>query len=349
MPNIVEVAELAGVSISTVSHVINGTKYVSEDLKKKVLNAIKETNYQADDMASSMKRRQTRNIGVILPRITMVFFPDVLEGIDIAAKERGYRLFYFSTDYDFEKEIECIEMLKASWVDGIVLDSCCTISDMPRHVENLTKVSQKKNVPVVTLEFSFNSPDIGAVTIDHRKYTTIAINHLIELGHKKIAMLGGPVDFPLCVDNLTSYKGALVKAGLEFNQKYVLMGDYLPASGYNAVNNALKEGIEWTALFAANDQMGIGAMRALKEAGIDIPHDVAVMGADNVFPSTLTSPALTTIDVPKFRMGYEAVRMLVDRMQGKEVKQNEIVLDGKLVVRESTCTNAHCDWNLFGW
>lgn len=351
MPSITDVAKRAGVSISTVSHVIHGTKHVSNDLTIKVNKAIRELDFELDRMAGSIKSKRTHNIGVVLPKITMIFFPDVLEGIEVAAKERGYKLFYISTNYNFEEEKENIRFLKSNWVDGILLDSCCKSADMQEYEEKYLGIqSAQKEIHIVSLESSFHSDSIGFVGIDHVKYTKMAINHLISLGHKDIAILEGPVYLPLCGNNMKAYQEALKEAGLEVKKENYLFGDYLPSSGYQTVKNAFhRQKPSWTALFAANDQMAIGAIKASLDLGIGVPDDLAIMGFDNVFPGTLIDPQLTTIDVPRFDLGYKALHLLVDKIEGKPIQENEIYLPGKLIARGSTVKNVTNDWLLSGW
>ncbi len=351
MSSITDVAKKAGVSISTVSHVIHGTKYVSVELSQKVNQAIGELDFQLDRMAGSIKSKRTHNIGVVLPKITMIFFPDVLEGIDVAAKERGYKLLYLSTRYDIEEEKENLRFLKSSWVDGILLDSCCKMADMSEYADTLTQKASQKDVPIVTLESSLGSDKIGFVGIDHVKYTKMAIKHLIDIGHEDIAILGGPEYLPLCADNTRGYKEALWEAGIPEKKENYLLGDYLPSGGYDAIKQAFggERKPSWTALFAANDQMAIGAIKASLNLGIKIPQELAIMGFDNIFPSSLIEPQLSTIDVPRFEMGYRALNLLIDKIECKKVPQDNIFLTGQLVIRNSTVKTAKSDWALKGW
>lgn len=348
MANITDVAKKAGVSISTVSNVINGTKYVGEELTSRVNQAIIELGYQANEMAASMKRRTTNNIGVILPNIGMVFFPDVLKGIEAAAKEHGYKLFYFSTDYDFEKEQEYLSLLKSSWVDGIILDSCCPREQLSQYQKTLVSNVPGKNVPVVTLEAPFTAKELGVITIDEVKFTREAIEYLIAQGHRDIGLLLGPAHIPMHENNLQGCRQALEKNGLQLRPKNILSGDYFAESGYRAVKEALQKGAGWTALFAANDQMAIGAMKAIKEAGKSIPEDIAVIGADGIYVTTLIEPLLTTVELPRYDMGYQAGKLLLDMIQDPKAGQH-LQLEGNLVIRKSTDPTAKEDWILTGW
>jgi len=349
MANITDVAKRAGVSISTVSNVINGTKFVGEELTERVNQAIKELGYQANEVAASMKRRTTKNIGVILPNIGMVFFPDVLKGIETAAKEYGYKLFYFSTDYDFEKEQEYLSLLRSSWVDGIILDSCCPTDQILTYQEALAHNEHGKTVPVVTLETPFTHEKLGVITLSEVKFTEEAIEYLIGLGHRDIGILAGPAYIPMYRNNIEGITRAFNRHGIKFDESSVMFGDYFAQSGYDSVRAALARGAGFTALFSANDQMAIGAIKAIKESGKSIPEDIAVMGVDGIYVTTLIEPSLTTVELPKYEMGKRACEMLVEMLTDPEADAQHISLDGKLIIRKSTDPNVKENWDLSGW
>ena len=349
MASITDVAKKAGVSISTVSHVINGTKFVGEELKMRVMAAIEELGYQPNEMAASMKRRATNNIGVILPNIRMVFFPDVLKGIEDAAKEHGYKLFYFSTEYDFEKEQEYLNLLKSSWVDGIILDSSCPQEQLEEYQKLLTRNPAGKYVPVVTTVAPFTAEELGVITFDEEKATEQTIEYLIGQGHTDIGLLLGPRHIPMYERNIRGIQRIFSRHGLRFDPKNVLVGDYFAESGYQAMKKALAEGVKWTALYSANDQMAIGAVKAIKEAGLSIPGDIAVTGADGLYITSLISPALTTVEFPRYDMGYRAAQMLIQMILNPLERGQHILMEGKLIVRESTDASVKGDWILTGW
>lgn len=349
MASITDVAKKAGVSISTVSHVINGTKFVGEALKARVMAAIEELGYQPNEMAASMKRRATNNIGVILPNIRMVFFPDVLKGIEDAAKEHGYKLFYFSTDYDFEKEQEYLSQLKSSWVDGIILDSSCPMEQLEEYQKSLVSNRAGKHVPVVTTVAPFTAKELGVITFDEEKATEQTIEYLIGCGHRDIGLLFGPEHIPMYERNLRGVRRIFEKYGIPFDPQNILVGDYFAESGYETMKQALKKGVSWTALFSVNDQMAIGAMKAIKEAGLSIPGDIAVTGADGIYITSMISPALTTVEYPRYDMGYRAGKMLIDMIQNPSKLGQHIMMEGKLIIRESTDSSVKGDWILTGW
>ncbi|MBQ3224985.1 MAG: LacI family DNA-binding transcriptional regulator [Oscillospiraceae bacterium] len=349
MATITDVAREAGVSISTVSNVINGTKFVGEELTERVNRAIETLGYQANELAASMKRRTTNNIGVILPNIGMVFFPDVLKGIEAAAKEHGYKIFYFSTDYDFEKEKEYLNLLKTSWVDGIIIDSCCPTGEVSTYQESLAANVAGRNVPVVTLETPFNHKNLGVITLNEVKFTDEAIEYLISLGHREIGILLGPENIPMYSNNIKGIEAALERHGMELLRENIMIGDYFAESGYTAVKKALDSGAQWSAIFSANDQMAIGAIKAIKEANLSIPDDVSVIGVDGIYVTTLIDPPLTTVELPRFDMGYRAGNLLMEMIQGRSRYGEHIEMEGKMIIRKSTEKAAREDWVLTGW
>jgi len=344
-----KVAERAGVSISTVSRVLNGSKPVSDLLRKKVEEAVAELDYHKDDMAGSMKRRKTKNIAVILPQLQMLYFPEILRGIESSVEQRGYKLLYFSTHYDFSLEQEYIHMLKTSWVDGIVLDSCCAVDQMEEHRRLLESETGRRAVPVVSLENNFGSEKIGCVTIDNHSLAREATAHLTGLGHRRIAMLTGRMDLQICVENVNGYRDALQEAGIAVDEKLIVTCDYTPQDGYRAVYKLKEQGVDYSAVFAANDAMAVGAIKALKELGLRIPQDVAVVGFDNTFVGTLIEPSLSSVDVPLHSMGYEAAEMLLNALEEGGEKLDTVILDGKLVVRNSSVADKRVEWNLENW
>lgn len=349
MANIIDVAKRAGVSISTVSHVINGTKFVGKDLTDRVLCAIDELGYHSNEMAASMKRRETRNIGVIFPNIRMVFFPDVLEGIEKAAKEYGYKLLYFSTDYDFEKEKEYLQLLKSSWVDGIVIDSCCALSEVEEYQKVLISNPAGKTVPVVALETPFTSDKLSIITFNQIKYTKESVEYLIAQGRRKIWLLVGPQDLPVYEDTMNACISVFIEHDLSFDANCVLYGDYFAESGYTAVKKALENGADIDAIYSENDQMAIGAMKALKEYKKRIPEDVAVIGADGIFAASLIEPSLTSVELPRNELGYKSIQLLMKMITEHPDRGEHVELEGKLIIRKSTDSSIEEEWNLKGW
>ncbi|MDD3169756.1 MAG: LacI family DNA-binding transcriptional regulator [Eubacteriales bacterium] len=351
MAGIKEVARKAGVSISTVSNVMNETKPVSPELKSRVMEAIGELQYAVNPVGRGLKSNKTNQVGVIVPSFNQVYFPAVLQGIHEAGIKYGYTILVFETNGDVEQEKKHVRFLQHSWTDGIILASYANrenISDRKYIRSLLENGNRKKEIPVVSLE-NVLDPGIDAVVIDNRKAASTAVNHLISLGHTRIAHIAAPLRFQIGTLRLDGYKATMHKAGLAVEDELIMEGDYSPISGYHAMKELLKKERKFTAVFAANDQMGIGGIRALLDEGYRVPEDIAVIGIDNNFPSTLITPPLSSVNLPKYDMGYQAMHLLNERMKDPGRLRCVITLESELVIRKSTSSDGSGTWNLIGW
>lgn len=351
MAGIKEVAKKAGVSISTVSNVMNGKKAVSPELKSRVIQAIEELQYEVNPVGRGLKSNKTNQVGVIVPSFNQVYFPAVLQGIHEAGIKYGYTISVFETNGNVELEKKHVRFLQHSWSDGIILASYANrenISDR-KYIRSLVESgNRKKSIPVVSLE-SVLDPGIDAVVIDNRRAAGTAVNHLISLGHRAIAHISAPLRFQIGNLRLEGFRDTMQQAGLAVDEELIREGDYSPVSGYNAMKEILKRGKPFTAVFAANDQMGIGAIRALLDEGLRVPEDVAVIGIDNNFPSTLITPSLSSVNLPKYDLGFQAMHLLNERMMDPGRPRCVITLESELVVRKSTSSEGSGIWNLIGW
>lgn len=351
MVGIKEVAKKAGVSISTVSNVMNEKKPVSPELKVRVTEAIEALQYEVNPVGRGLKSNKTNQVGVIVPSFNQVYFPSVLQGIHEAGLKFGYTILVFETNGNVELEKQHVRFLQHSWSDGIILASYANgenISDRKYIRSLLDSGNRKKRIPVVSLE-NVLDPGIDAVVIDNRRAAETAVKHLISLGHRQIAHIAAPLRFQIGSLRLEGYKQTIAQAGLVVDDDLIEEGDYSPQSGYQAMLRLLKKGKSFSAVFAGNDQMGIGAIRALLDEGYRIPEDVAVIGIDNNFPSTLISPSLSSVNLPKYDMGYQAMYLLNERMKDSEKPRSVITLESELVVRKSTSEDGSGTWNLQGW
>ena len=351
MAGIKEVARKAGVSISTVSNVMNEKKPVSPELKARVYEAIEELQYEVNPVGRGLKSNKTNQVGVIVPSFNQVYFPAVLQGIHEAGIKYGYTILVFETNGDVDLEKQHVRFLQHSWSDGIILASYANgenISDRKYIRSLLERGNKKKVMPVVSLE-NVLDPGIDAVVIDNRKAASTAVNHLISLGHRSIAHIAAPKRFQTGNLRLEGYRSTMQAAGFTVDEDLIAVGDYSPISGYRAMKELLKKGKEFSAVFAATDQMGIGAIRALLDEGHRIPEDVAVIGIDNNFPSTLITPSLSSVNLPKYDLGYQAMHLLNERMKEPNRPRCVITLESELVVRKSTSTEGSGTWNLVGW
>jgi len=351
MAGIKEVARKAGVSISTVSNVINEKKPVSPELKARVNEAIEALQYEVNPVGRGLKSNKTNQVGVIVPSFNQVYFPAVLQGIHEAGVKYGYTILVFETNGDVEREKQHVRFLQHSWSDGIILASYANgenISDRKYIRSLLDSGNKKKRIPVVSLE-NVLDPGIDAVVIDNRKAASTAVSHLISLGHRSIAHIAAPRRFQIGNLRLEGYKSTMQAAGLAVEEDLIVEGDYSPISGYHAMRELLKKGKKFSAVFAATDQMGIGAIRALLDEGCRVPEDVAVIGIDNNFPSTLITPSLSSVNLPKYDLGFQAMHLLNERMKDPNRPRCVITLESELIVRKSTSVEGSGTWNLVGW
>ncbi len=351
MTGIKEVARKAGVSISTVSNVMNETKPVSPELKARVLDAIEELQYEVNPVGRGLKSNKTNQVGVIVPSFNQVYFPAVLQGINEAGVKYGYTILVFETNGDVELEKQHVRFLQHSWSDGIILASYANRENISerKYIRSLVDSgNRKKQIPVVSLE-NVLDPGIDAVVIDNKKAASTAVNHLISLGHKSIAHIAAPLRFQIGNLRLEGYRDTMKQAGLTVDEDLIGEGDYSPVSGYDAMKRILKKRKKFTAVFAGNDQMGIGVIRALLDEGFRVPEDVAVIGIDNNFPSTLITPSLSSVNLPKYDLGFQAMHLLSERMKDPKRPRIVITLESELVVRKSTSAEGSGTWNLKGW
>lgn len=286
----------------------------------------------------------------MLPDITKIFFPNVLKGIETAAKKAGYKVNFLSSDFDFATERESVEYLKASYVDGIIIDSCCRAEGLAKWAGELAESGGEAPFHVVSMEQVMDSSKISSVLVDYEKLSGMATAHLIGQGKRDILYIKVGKELRHGQERYQGYLSALAEQGLPFREELVLEADFSALSAYHATKLALEKGLRFDAVQTTNDQMAIGSLKALKEAGISVPGQVAIAGCDNIFPSTLVSPQITTIDLPKYEMGYTAFEELKRLMDGEgKASPRSVILEAKLVVRQSTAADKAGDWNLSMW
>jgi DNA-binding LacI/PurR family transcriptional regulator len=341
-----DVAQRAGVSIATVSNVITGKRTVSPEVQKAVLQAIEDLDYHVNMVARGLKTQRTNTIGVVLPDVTKLFFNDVLKGIMTAAAEHGYSINILSSGYDFSLEKNLIATLRGNHVDAIILDSCVDFRQAEEWGKEL--VAAGKDIPLVSLENKL-SDGVSSICVDCFRWSNQITKHLIDQGRKKIFYISGPLSLRHEQDRLEGYKQALVEHGIEVKEDLIVTQDFQSGSAYHAVQQVLEQGVDFDAIQASNDQAAIGAIKALMEAGIEVPGKVAVTGFDNLFPSSLVSPAITTVHVHRYTMGYTAVMECIRRIGDPEAEPLQQVMDSHMVIRGSSTDQAKSEWDLDNW
>lgn len=333
MVNIKQVARRAGVSTATVSHVINKSTYVTPETTRKVEDAVRELGYSPSPIARGMKSKKTKTIGLMIDSVSSPFFAEVAKGVEIAAHLYGYNTILCNLSYDSPKESTYVTMLRQRWVDGVIY------SGMGKNMKEILSLAEQK-IPVVVVDKPIKGVPFSSVIIDNEKGAYEATHHLVELGHKRIAHITGLRELPNTPYRQQGYKKCLLEAGLSYEEQLAVRGDYTAEGGYQAVPKLLALGERPTAIFADNDLMAIGAIRALQDRGLRVPEDVAVIGFDDIPVAAFMEPPLSTIRQPMHEMGKLGLEILVKTLKGEITELQEIILDTKLIVRSSTVKTA---------
>jgi LacI family transcriptional regulator len=324
-----DVAKKAGVSVSTVSKVINGNYKVSEKTKRKVLKAIEELNYLPNFTARSLVLKKTQTIGVVLPDIHGEFFSEVIKGIDKKAREHGYHVLITSSHSDIKELDEVLFSLVNGRVDGLIIMNPTLKTS---HVESRLL----KKLPIVLLNCCADMLDADIILIDNFTGAYNLTKHLLKHGHRKIALITGPEDNTDSIERLRGYKTALIDSGIEPSQTLIFQGDFTEKSGYEAMKLITSLPERPTAVFALNDDMAIGAMMYAKKLGLKIPADMAIAGFDDIPMASYIHPSLTSVHVPIDKVGILAAEKLLNRIEGKsDAKFSKTTLETTLIVRES--------------
>jgi LacI family transcriptional regulator len=329
MTTIREVSESAGVSYATVSHVINNTRLVTPETRERVLAAMDALNYRPNAVARSLRQGKTNTIGLVLPDSANPFFAEISRGIEDEAFKRGYSVFLCNTELDTQRELFYVDVLSNKQVDGIIFVAA---GDQADSLDFLLR----RRMPLVMIDRDVPKVEADAVLTDHQLGGFLATRHLLELGHTRIACIAGPSSISPSAERITGYRKALEQAGIVCDQSLIIRGDYHAQSGMDITHSILQMDPRPTAIFALNDLMALGALRAVTEAGYSVPKDIAVVGYDDLEIARFTNPPLTTIAQPKKEIGTQAVNLLVDRMSRKSRPPSRLVLPPELIVRRST-------------
>jgi LacI family transcriptional regulator len=332
MATVHDVARRAGVSTSTVSHVVNNTRFVSNELRERVLAAMREFDYTPNAAARMLTLKRSHTIGLIVSDIRNPFFASVARGVEDVAQEQGYTLILCNSDEDLERESACLNALESRAVDGVLLASA-GVAD--KHLARLVQAGY----PLVLVDRDL--PELGApaVLLDNEGAAYSAVWHLITRGHRRIAMLSGRAAISTTTERIEGYRRALREAGIDVDDRLVVSGASTSEGGAIAANVVLDVGEPPSAIFSGNNLMSIGALQAIANRGLLVPDDVALVGFDDFpFPwSDAFRPHLTTVAQPTYELGRRAAEILVQRLKGsRSMPAERVVLDGKLVVRESS-------------
>ncbi|WP_283153461.1 LacI family DNA-binding transcriptional regulator [Guptibacillus hwajinpoensis] len=327
MANMTDVAKLANVSTATVSRVIQNPDAVKEKTRMKVLQAIEELNYQPNVLARYFRRTETKTILVMVPSIENNVFPQMIAGIDLIAHQSGYKVLLGNTYQDPDKAYSYLEELKQKQVDGVIL--------LTTRLDNnvITDIADK--YPVVLTSDFISGLNVPTVAIDNISSARNAVEHLLQHGHQRVGMITGPLDISLSRDRLKGYRQALLEHGIGVDGVLIQEGDHKYDSGYHQMNKFLALENPPTAIFAANDSMAMGAVKAVKAHGLRVPEDIGVVGFDNIQFSDIFEPSLTTVAQPFMEMGERSMELLLKQINGETLTKKQHVLDTRLIIRDS--------------
>ncbi|WP_262173762.1 LacI family DNA-binding transcriptional regulator [Saccharococcus sp. Marseille-Q5394] len=324
MASIRDVAKHASVSVATVSRVLNDKGYVGAETRKKVEAAIAELNYRPNEVARSLFKKQSKTIGLILPDIMNPFFPELARAIEDTASKLGYTVILCNSDEDEEKAQRYVDVLLQKYVDGIIISSN-TIQE---------KTIRELTIPVVCIDREI-SKDIPTIVVDNKNGARMATRFLIEKGRRKIAHIRGPLDIVNANERCEGYR-EIVADEQWFNESYIVNGNYRMETATEAVLELLRQHPEIDGIFAANDTMAIGAMKAAYQHGLKVPEDISIIGFDGIALGKASIPELTTIEQPLYELGQKAAKVLIKLIKGQVIEETFYQFDVQLVERDST-------------
>lgn len=329
MATMKDVARLAGVSTSTVSHVINNNRFVSDEIRDRVTTAVETLNYAPSALARSLKINQTRTIGMLLTASNNPFYAEVVRGVERSCYERGYSLILCNTEGDVKRMSRSMETLLQKRVDGLLL--MCTENHWPSQ----EALSRYPSLPIVMMDWA---PFTGANDIIQDNSLLggeMATDHLIARGYRKIACIAGPLDKTPALERLLGYRQAMRRAGLPIPDDYEIYSDFEFEGGLQAMRQLLALTDPPEAVFTGNDAMAVGAYQALYQQGLSVPQDMAIIGYDDIELAKYMTPPLTTIHQPKDELGELAIDTLLHRLENLDAAPQLLVLTPELMARDS--------------
>lgn len=343
-----DVAQRAGVSISTVSNALSGKKPVSPQLKKRVMDAVCQLEYEANPIGRQLKTGRSQQIAFLVPSITSIFFPDVLKSMQSVADSAGYTVSVFGTKGDVARERRIINLLRGQGFAGVFLDSCADV-DQPETAEYLDFLHAVNfgddPMHIICVETAI-SPKLDAVVINDADGIAQVTDYLIRRGRRHFAHIAAPNRYIHAKNRRKGFLTALMLSGIPVDEAVIQEGNFTCRSGYDAMQRILDSGRPVDAVVAGNDQMAIGALYCLRQRGIRVPDDIAVAGFNDNVPASLITPSLTTVRVPKADMGSCAFDLFQRRDHGDRSAPKLIQLGSELIIRHSTDPDAHTTWEL---
>ncbi len=332
-PTIKDVAKRSGVSAATVSKILNDLGGYSEETRERVLKVVEETGYERNEIARNLKIKATHTIGVLLPKVDTIFYFEILNGIEDYARQHNYTVVVCNVgnDSDSSRALEYIKVLSERQVDGIII--CSLPAD-----EKISKKLVDLHIPSILVSTFSQKFPIPYVKVDDYKASYAAATYLIEKGHRKIAMIGGVKQDPIAgIPRLNGFIQALKDNNIPVNEKLIKHTDFNFKDGIRGMQELLEEKEEFTAIFAACDDIAVGAMAAAYRRGLKVPEDISIIGYDNTKAAEMSYPPLTTAAQPLYEMGKKAIEMLLKSI-GSGSNIESVIMPFKIIERETVKT-----------
>lgn len=327
MATIKHVAARAGVSFTTVSHVVNGTRPVSDQVRSKVEAAIAELGYVPSGVARSLRVRATGTLGLLLPNASNPYFAELARGIEDHAERNGYSVILCNSDDDIDKQLRYLRVLLERRIDGLIVATVASDAAFAEALANL-------RVPLVLVDRSLDGVDADQLRVDHEQGAYLATRHLLELGHRRIVCIGGPASTQVAQLRAAGYQRALAEAGIE--AKAVVDCPFTSPAGHAAAQTLLSAELRPTAIFAGNDMIALGVLRAAAERGLQVPQQLSVVGFDDIEVSRYLHPALTTVGQCIGQLGEQVAARLLERIRTPSLAVSQQLIEPILVLRESS-------------
>lgn len=330
MSTMAEVAHEAGVSVATVSRYLNNQEIVSPDTATRVNAAIEKLSYEPNIMARNLRKSESRVILILAPNVTNPYYAHILSGIGDVATKLGYSALICTTEDEVAREKEALDMLKKHRADGAIL--------MASNIDCKWLCEYSDHFPLVQCSEYDPTLDIPHISIDNYKATQEAIEYLLELGHKQIAIISSENDYISTSLRLNAYKDTLQKHGVEINNDFIVYAsrDYSFKSGKKTAKTLLSVDPKPTAIFCISDTLALGAITAAKELGLRVPEDITVIGFDDVEFTTMFHPYITTVSQPCYELGEQSAKLLYAQLSQRKDFPRQVFLEHKLIVRESS-------------
>ncbi|HEX5494492.1 MAG TPA: LacI family DNA-binding transcriptional regulator [Mycobacteriales bacterium] len=331
-PTLRDVAERAGVHPATASRALNPQtrELVNDETAKRVIRVAKSLGYRPNPIARSLKTARSASVGVVIPDLTNPLFPPIVRGVEDELSPAGYNAWIVNTDNDPEREAAQIESLRSRQVEGLIVAAA-------RREHPLLEEFAAEGMPIVLVNRRLDRTDIPAVTADDAAGVATAVDHLVGLGHRRIAHLAGPPQTSTGMGRLRAYRQALRDHGIDDDARLTATcASWTQAEGARAVRSLLDGGAEFTAVLAGNDLLALGCYDALEERGLACPESVSVVGFNDIPFVDRLRPPLTTVRIPHYQIGVEAARMLLDTLRDPDRHPHSVLLPVTLVVRQST-------------